>query len=39
MNILEKLEAIYQRWLSIGEEIAQPDIMSDMKRYIKLNKD
>ena len=39
MNILEKLEAIYQRWVSIGEEIAQPDAMSDMKRYIKLNKD
>jgi peptide chain release factor 1 len=39
MNILEKLEAIYQRWVSIGEEITQPDAMSDMKRYIKLNKD
>ena len=40
MNILlEKLEAIYQRWVFIGEEITQPDVMSDMKRYIKLNKD
>ena len=39
MNILEKLEAIYQRWVSIGEEITQPDVMADMKRYIKLNKD
>ena len=39
MNILEKLEAIYQRWLTIAEEITQPDAMSDMKRYIKLNKD
>jgi len=38
-NLLEKLEAIYQRWLTIGEEITQPDAMSDMKRYIKLNKD
>jgi peptide chain release factor 1 len=39
MNILEKLEAIHQRWITIGEEIAQPDAMADMKRYIKLNKD
>lgn len=38
-NLLEKLEAIYQRWLVISEEITQPDAMSDMKRYIKLNKD
>ncbi|MDR1757765.1 MAG: peptide chain release factor 1 [Bacteroidales bacterium] len=38
-NLLEKLEAIYQRWLSIGEEITRPELMNDMKRYIKLNKD
>ena len=34
-----KLELIYQRWLQIGEDITQPDIMSDMKRYVKLSKD
>ena len=38
-NLLEKLEAIYNRWLAIAEEITLPDVMSDMKRYIKLNKD
>jgi peptide chain release factor 1 len=38
-NLLEKLEAIYNRWLAIAEEISLPDVMSDMKRYIKLNKD
>lgn len=38
-NLLEKLEAIYNRWLAIADEIALPDVMSDMKRYIKLNKD
>ena len=37
-DLLEKLETIYQR-CRIGEEISQPDIMADMKRYIKLNKD
>ncbi len=38
-DLLEKLEAIYQRWMEIGEEITLPEVMSDMKRYIKLNKD
>jgi peptide chain release factor 1 len=37
--LLEKLEAIYQNWLVIADEITQPDVISDMKRYIKLNKD
>lgn len=38
-NLLEKLEAIYKRWLEIGEEITKPEVMDNMKRYIKLNKD
>lgn len=38
-DLLDKLEVIYKRWLEIGEEIAQPDAMSDMKKYIKLSKD
>ncbi len=38
-NLLEKLEAIYKKWLDISEEVAQPDVMSDMKRYIRLNKE
>ena len=38
-DLLEKLEAIYQNWLVIADEITQPDVISDMKRYIKLNKD
>lgn len=37
--MLEKLEAIYNRWLQIGEEMNDPAVVSDMKRYIKLNKD
>jgi peptide chain release factor 1 len=37
--MLEKLEAIYKRWLEIGTLITDPDAMSDMKRYIKLSKD
>ena len=38
-NLLEKLEAIYRRWLEIGEEITKPEVMENMKRYIKLSKD
>jgi len=37
--MLNKLEAIYNRWEDIGKQIADPEVMSDMKRYIKLSKD
>ncbi len=37
--MLEKLEDIYKRWKAIEDEMNQPEVMSDMKRYIKLNKD
>jgi peptide chain release factor 1 len=37
--MLEKLEALYSRWLQIAEEMNDPEVLSDMKRYIKLNKD
>ncbi|NLE62510.1 MAG: peptide chain release factor 1 [Bacteroidales bacterium] len=37
--MLEKLEIIYARWIEIGEQLTQPEIIADMKRYVKLNKD
>lgn len=37
--MLDKLEAINQRYLEISEQMNDPEIMSDMKRYIKLSKD
>ena len=37
--LLEKLEGVAQRFEEVGELITQPDIISDMKRYIKLNKE
>lgn len=37
--MLEKLEAIYQRWLDIERQINDPEVMADMKRFVKLNKD
>ena len=37
--MLEKLEAIYNRFKEIEEEMNDPSIIADMKKYIKLNKD
>ena len=37
--MLDKLEIIYARWQEIGEQIAQPDVVEDMKRFVKLSKD
>jgi peptide chain release factor 1 len=37
--MLDKLEAINKRYLEIEQEMNAPDIMSDMKRYVKLSKD
>jgi len=37
--LLDKLQAIKERHREVGELIADPDVMSDMKRYIKLSKE
>ncbi len=37
--MLEKLEAIKQRFEDIQNQMNEPEVMSDMKRYIRLNKD
>ncbi len=37
--MLEKLSAIYQRFKEIEEEMNNPAVIADMKRFIKLNKD
>lgn len=37
--LLEKLQAIKERYEEVGQLIADPDIISDMKRYIRLNKE
>lgn len=37
--MLDKLEALNRRFLEIEQEMNQPEVMADMKRYIKLNKD
>ncbi|MGE5382367.1 MAG: peptide chain release factor 1 [Omnitrophica WOR_2 bacterium] len=37
--MLDKLEAIYNRYVEIEKQMNDPGIMSDMKAYIKLSKD
>jgi peptide chain release factor 1 len=37
--MLEKLEAIKQRWQEVENQLASPDVMSDMKRFASLNKE
>ena len=37
--ILERLEGVKTRFVEVSELITQPEILSDMKRYIKLNKE
>ncbi|MBR3528412.1 MAG: peptide chain release factor 1 [Bacteroidales bacterium] len=37
--MLDKLEAIYDRYREIEAQMNDPEITSDMKRYVKLSKD
>lgn len=37
--ILEKLEGVKERFEEVGRLITEPDIIADMKRYVKLNKE
>lgn len=39
MEILDKLEVVKNRWEEISEQMNDPEVMTDMKRYVKLNKD
>jgi len=37
--MLEKLEAIKQRWEDVEEQLSNPDVIQDMKRFAALNKE
>jgi peptide chain release factor 1 len=37
--ILERLEGVRMRFEEVAQQITDPEIMSDMKRYVKLNKE
>jgi peptide chain release factor 1 len=38
-DLLNKLEAIHFRFIEVGKMITDPEIISDMERYVKLNKE
>ena len=37
--MIEKLELIRERFIEVSKMIVDPDIIADMKRYVKLNKE
>ena len=37
--ILERLEGVKTRFIEVSELLTQPDIHSDMKKYVKLSKE
>ena len=37
-DLLSKLEAIHFRFVEVGTMITDPEIISNMDRYVKLNK-
>ena len=37
--MLDKLRDIYKRWEDIGIQLGDPNVVGDMARYVKLNKD
>jgi len=39
VEIIDKLEAIKDRYNEIARQMSEPTVMEDMKRYVKLNKD
>ncbi len=38
-DLLGKLEHIHNRFLEVSDYIVDPEIIADMKRYVKLNKE
>jgi peptide chain release factor 1 len=39
MQLIEKLQAIKERWLNIQERLGDPDLIKDMKQFKALNKE
>ncbi len=38
-TLLDKLEGLREKYESIARQIADPEVIADMKRYVQLNKD
>jgi len=39
MDLISKLEAIFERYQYLEEQLGNPDIVSDMKKFAQVNKD
>lgn len=39
MKLIERLETIKERWEAISQELMEPNVINDMKRYTSLNKE
>jgi peptide chain release factor 1 len=39
MNYLEKLGAIKMRWKNVGDQISDPNVIADFKKFAKLSKE
>ncbi len=39
MDIFEKLGSIKNRWLNLGQQISDPSIIADFKKFAKLSKE
>ena len=38
-TLLEKVLSLKDKFISLQEQLSSPDVMSDMKKYVQLNKD
>lgn len=38
-SLIEKLQSIKDRWVDVSQQIVDPEIIADMNRYVKLNKE
>jgi peptide chain release factor 1 len=38
-SLLEKLSSIKVRWEEVGKQIVDPEVIADMKKYVRLNKE
>jgi peptide chain release factor 1 len=37
--MLEKLELIYLRWQDLGEQLSDPEVISNVRQFVKINKE
>ncbi len=38
-NLINKIEGLHQKFENLAKELSDPSVMSDMKRYVSLNKE